>query len=171
MTISIIAAFDNNRVIGNKGRIPWLLPADLKHFKECTMGKPIIMGRTTHQSIGKILPGRLNIVITRGLECHLKNIVVAHSVREALYYAAQENTEEVMVIGGSTIYRQFLSATVKMYLTLVDAQFEGDAFFPEFDVDDWLEVEKEVHDPDDENPVPYTFLTLKKRVLVGSFLL
>lgn len=163
MTISIIAAFDNNRVIGNKGQIPWLLPADLAHFKRCTMGKPIIMGRTTHQSIGRILPGRLNIVVTSDLGYSANGMVVAHSIGEAISFATRASANELMVIGGSRTYREFLPIVDKMYLTLIDARFEGDAYFPEFDLNNWLEVEKEAHKPDEKNPFPYTFVVLKRK--------
>lgn len=160
MIISIIAALDKKFVIGNKGRIPWHLPADLAHFRELTMGKPIIMGRTTFESIGRLLPGRLNIVLTRDPCYKPAGVVAAHSIEEALHEAGAAS--EIMVIGGADVYRQFMSLAHRMYLTFVESEFEGDAYFPPVDQKEWKEVSREAYTPDKKNPYPYTFVILER---------
>ena len=129
MKISIIVAMADKRVIGHDNRLPWHLPADLKHFKATTMGKPIIMGRKTWESIGRPLPGRTNIVVTRDPRYTADGCVVVHSIDAALQ--ACSGNEEVMVIGGAEFYRQVLPEASTLYLTLVHDEFEGDALFPE----------------------------------------
>lgn len=161
MRISLIVALDKNFVIGNKGHIPWHLPADLEHFRKITMGKPIIMGRTTFESIGKVLPGRLNVVLTHDTSYQLTGVLVAHSVEDALKIAG--TVSEAMVIGGAKVYRQFMSLAYRMYLTLIDGELEGDAYFPKFDWNNWREVESETHKADRKNLYPYTFVTLERK--------
>ena len=161
MIISIIAAMGKNNVIGNKNSLPWKLPADMKHFKELTLGKPVIMGRKTFESIGKPLPKRINIIITRDEDYKAEGCVVAHSLDEALKAAG--NAEEVMVIGGAQIYKEFLPKADKMHLTLIDADFEGDAYFPEYNIEEWEEVSYEEHERDKDNQYNYTFIVLKKK--------
>jgi len=114
MIISLIAAMDKNKVIGNKGKLPWNLPADMRYFRDKTKGKPVIMGRKTHESIGRPLPDRTNIIVTRDRNYKAKGCVVVHSADEALKAAG--NIEEVMVIGGSQIYKEFLPKANRMYL-------------------------------------------------------
>ena len=127
MIISLIAAIGKNRVIGKSNALPWKLPADMKHFQAMTKGKPVIMGRKTFESIGRPLPDRINIIITRDENYKAEGCIVAHSMEEAL--KAAENHKEAMIIGGSQIYKEFLPKANKMYLTSIDADFEGDAYF------------------------------------------
>jgi dihydrofolate reductase len=160
MIISLIAAMDKNRVIGKGGKLPWNLPADMKYFKDKTLGKPIIMGRKTYESLGKPLPNRKNIIITHDQDYKAEGCIVVHSAEEAL--KAAEGNEEVMIIGGSQIYKELLPKANRMYLTIVDADFEGDAFFLEYDVKEWKETAYEEHERDAENQYNYTFLILEK---------
>lgn len=160
MLVSIIAAMDRNRLIGNKNQLPWHLPADFAHFKAVTMGKPIIMGRKTFESIGKPLPGRTNIVLSRNPETKFEGVVCVASLEEAIDAVA--DAEEVMIIGGSTIYEMLLPRINRMYLTFVDAQFEGDAWFPEFDESQWLEKESVICRADEKNRYNCRFVTFEK---------
>jgi dihydrofolate reductase len=157
--ISFVVAMARNRVIGHDNGLPWRLPADLRHFKSVTMGKPIIMGRKTFESIGRPLPGRANIVVTRDPAYQAEGCVVAHSIEAAL--AAAGDAEEVMVIGGADFYRQLLPRADRIYLTLIDAEFAGDASFPELDPVQWQERSREDHAPDADNPYPYSFIVLE----------
>jgi dihydrofolate reductase len=161
MMISIIAALGRNKVIGKNNKLPWKLPADLKHFKELTLGKPIIMGQKTFESIGKPLPGRTNIILSLDENFKPSGCIVAHSLQEAL--EATKGAKEVMIAGGASVYKQFLPLADRLYLTLIDADFEGDAYFPEFNWGDWEIIEKIENQPDKENPYKYTFLTLQRR--------
>ena len=163
MIISLIAAMDRNRLIGNKNQLPWHLPADLTHFKQVTMGKPIIMGRKTFESIGRPLPGRTNIVLTRDEDYQADGIVLTGSLDKALDCAASEGVEEVMIIGGSNIYGQALDHSDRLYLTIVDGEFDGDAWFPEIDMERWQEVSSEAHQADETNPVDYRFMVYEKK--------
>ncbi|MDO8503492.1 MAG: type 3 dihydrofolate reductase [bacterium] len=159
--ISLIAALGRNRVIGKNNRLPWKLPADLKHFHDLTLGKTVVMGRRTFESIGRPLPNRTNIVITSGEGYSAPGSKIVHSVDEALKAFGKD--EEVMIIGGASIYEQFLPLSKKIYLTQIDEDFEGDAYFPAFDPDEWLEREREEKTPDRENAYRYTFLTLERK--------
>lgn len=137
MRVSIIAAMDNNRVIGKDNGLPWHLPEDMKRFKRRTMGKPVIMGRKTFVSIGGPLPGRTNTVLCRTPWPHEDSVRFVQSLEEALslYYDANE----VMIIGGAQVYEQAIPIADRMYLTEIDAEYEGDTWFPEFDKDEWQE--------------------------------
>jgi len=161
MIISIIAAMDRNHLIGNKNQLPWHLPADFTHFKSTTMGKPIIMGRKTFESIGKPLPGRVNIVLSRKPETQFAGTVCVTDFEEAL--TTVPDAKEIMVIGGSTIYQMLLPQVTRMYLTYVDASFEGDAWFPDFDENQWIETESVVRRADDKNAYNCRFVTLEKK--------
>ena len=163
MLISIIVAMGNNRVVGIKNSLPWILPADMEHFRCLTLGKPIIMGQKTFESIGKPLSGRINIILTRDENFRAEGCLVSYSIEEALAVAKKQGAEEVMIAGGVSIYSQFLPLADRMYLTLIDGDFEGDAFFPEFDYNDWEEVERVENEPDKNNPYPYSFVVLKKK--------
>ena len=163
MTVSIIVAMGKNRVIGRKNVLPWKLPADMEHFRQVTLGKPIIMGQKTFESIGKPLPGRTNIVLTLEKDFQAPGCIVAYSIEEALQIAKGQGAREVMIIGGVSIYKQFLPLADRMYLTLIEGDFEGDAFFPEFDWADWQEIERIENESDKENPYKYTFLTLESK--------
>ncbi len=163
MIISIIVAIGNNRVIGIKNALPWKLPADMEHFRQLTAQKPLIMGQKTFESIGKALPRRTNIVLTLDKNFQAADCLVAHSIEEALQVAQNLGAKEVMIGGGVSIYKQFLSLANRMYLTLIEGDFEGDAFFPEFDWNDWDEIERIENQPDKNNPYKYTFLTLERK--------
>lgn len=160
MQIAIIAALANNNVIGNNNKLPWHLPADLKHFKEITLGKPIIMGRKTYESIGKALPGRRNIVITRDVNWQCADCEIYHSLREVL--SAVKECDEVMVIGGAEIYQEVLPLADKMYLTFIHYDFIGDTYFPNWNPDEWQEIEHADYPADEKNPYPYSFVVLQR---------
>ncbi|KAA3629588.1 MAG: type 3 dihydrofolate reductase [Proteobacteria bacterium] len=159
-TLSLIAAMSRGRVIGHDNQLPWHLPADLQHFKTITMGKPILMGRLTYESIGKPLPGRRNIVITRDAGYTAPGCEVVHSIESAL--AAVADVEEAMVIGGASFYAQLLPQADRLYLTFIDAEFQGDAWFPQWSASEWREVERDDHAPDERNPCPYAFVVLER---------
>ena len=161
--IAMIAAMANNRVIGADNAMPWHLPADLAHFKRTTLGKPVIMGRKTYESIGRALPGRLNIVITRDDQYSLEDATVVHSPEEALALANEQDTQEVMIIGGGNIYQQFLPQASTLYLTFIDLDVAGDTQFPDYEASgDWDMSEEQVHTPDDKNQYGYRFVTLQR---------
>ena len=161
MIISFVVAMGKNKVIGKNNSLPWTMPADMKHFKDLTSGKPVIMGRKTFESIGKPLPKRINIIITRDKDYDAQNCTVVHSIDEAL--EAAKNATEVMVIGGAQIYKEFLPKANRMYLTIIDADFQGDTYFPKYDVTEWEETAYEEHEKDTENPYDYTFITLERK--------
>lgn len=161
MIISLIAAMDKNRVIGKSGNeLPWRLPADLKRFKSVTLGKPIIMGRKTFESIGRPLPERTNIIITRSEKYEAPGCVVVHSPEKAL--SAAGDAPEVMIIGGAEIFARFLPLAKRLYFTHVSGEFEGDIYFPSLDPKEWREIFREAHEPDEKNPYNYTFVTLER---------
>ena len=160
MIISLIVSMGRNRVIGRNNKIPWYLPADLKRFKQLTTGKPIIMGRKTFESIGRPLPNRTNIIVTHDANYKAEGCIVVHSVEEAL--KAAEGSEEIMVIGGSKIYEQFFPISNKIYLTVIDEDFDGDTLFPEYKKEDWKEVSREDHKEDEQNWYDYVYITLEK---------
>jgi dihydrofolate reductase len=158
MQIAIIAAMAENRVIGKENSLPWRLPEDLRHFRHLTLGKPVIMGRRTYESLGKPLPGRRNIVVTSNRHYVAGGCAIVHSLEQALEEVAE--APEVMIIGGATLYAEALPRAYRLYLTLVHQVFSGDVSFPEFDLSEWREVEREDHEPDDRNPVAFSFITL-----------
>ncbi len=162
MKISLIAAMDNNRVIGADNALPWHLPADLKHFKTLTMGKPILMGRKTYKSIGRPLPGRDNIVLTRQADFVASGCLVAHSIDQACAHAAKLGAKELMVIGGAQLYAAMLPLADRLYLTLVDTAINGDAFFPEINHNEWTEADHQEQAADEKNAYNVTFLTLER---------
>ena len=161
MKLSLIAAMADNRVIGHENRLPWHLPADLQHFKAITLGKPVLMGRKTWESIGRPLPGRTNIVITRDTGYVAEGCVVAHSLEEAVRAAGE--AAEVMVIGGAQLYRQALPLADTLYLTLVHAEIRGDTRFPAWQPGEWRETARIDHEADDRNPHAYSFITLERQ--------
>lgn len=163
MSLSLIVAVADNGVIGQQNGLPWRLPEDLKRFKALTMGKPIVMGRKTFDSIGKPLPGRTNIVITRQPELSLPGCVVVASLPAAI--AAAGNAEEIMVIGGADIYRQALPAAQRVYLTQVHAQVEGDVSFPPLDARHWRELAREDYPADERHAHAYSFVILARQHL------
>ena len=165
-TICIIAAMAENRVIGYHNRLPWHLPADLRHFKQLTVGKPIVMGRRTWESLPGVLPDRLHIVISANRAYRAEGCLLVHTVDEAL--AAAAAAPEVMIVGGAALYEQMLPRAQRMYLTLVHAKVAGDALFPDFDQREWREMERETHAEDERNPYAYTVLTLQRASDRGS---
>lgn len=163
MMISIIVAIDENRLIGKNNQLPWHLPADLAHFKAVTMGKPIVMGRKTYESIGRPLPGRRNIVISRQ-NLKIPGVEIFSGIEEALQ--ALKTEKEIMIIGGSTIFEQVLPIAHQLYLTIIHHQFEGDAYFPAWDKNQWKQTSIESHSPDEKNVYSYDFITLNKLSLI-----
>lgn len=165
--LAIIVAMANNRAIGKDNQLLWHLPEDLKYFKRITMGKPIIMGRKTFESIGRPLPGRLNIVVTRQDTWSHPGVKVVHSMDKAIQLAeAQafiEGIEEIMVIGGAELYQAALANADTLYLTRVDADIEGDVFFPEIDEQQWQEISRETFSASEHNPYDYAFCVLTQR--------
>lgn len=161
MTLSLIAAIANNNVIGGKNQLLWHLPADLTFFKQTTMGKPIIMGRKTFESIGKPLPGRENIIITRNATYKAEGCLVVNSLQEALSNLTPTN--EAFVIGGAELYKQAITMADKLYITNVFATFDGDAFFPAIDTNEWVLEKEERHYADEKNKFSYSFCTYIKK--------
>lgn len=185
-TISAIAAMAKNRVIGKDGGMPWHLPADLKHFRKTTMGKPIIMGRKSYESLGRPLPGRINIVVSRSYKClpdnHPTKIFremeplaeaapltaqeephfftdIKDAIEFAQLTAASHSMDEVFITGGGEIYKQTLPLTDRLYLTVIDREYDGDTYFPEFDWNDWKIVGEQKHEGDPA----FTFFTLERK--------
>jgi dihydrofolate reductase len=163
MIISLIAALDRRRGIGKDNQLPWRLPADLKRFRELTMGHHLIVGRKTYESIGKPLPGRTMIIVTRQPGVQIEGCLVVSSVAEALALANTRGEQEVFVIGGAEIYAQTLAQADRLYLTLVEAEVAADTFFPTFAEDDWQEVERCTHAADEKHQYAFTFITLDKK--------
>lgn len=161
--ISFIVAVADNGVIGKDGAIPWYLPADLAHFKQTTMGHPIIMGRKTYESIGRALPGRTNIVITRNRNFHAEGCMVTSSINKAIRIAkSTDGSDEVFIIGGREIYALALPLAGRIYLTLVHTRVQGDIFF-KFDQAQWQEVTRETHKADDKNFCDYELIVLERK--------
>ncbi|NMP31799.1 type 3 dihydrofolate reductase [Thalassotalea sp. M1531] len=161
-TLSMIVAHADNRVIGKDNDMPWHLPADLAYFKKTTLGKPVVMGRKTYESIGRPLPGRQNIVITRNPDYRVEGVDVVASVDEALAKAA--DAEEIMVIGGGAIYQHCMPAADKLYVTHIDAEIAGDTCFPSYDVDkDWQKVASEKREADEKNAYALDFCVYHRR--------
>jgi len=160
MIISMIVAMGRNREIGKDNAMLWHLPADFKHFKSVTMGKPILMGRKTFESIGRPLPGRENIVVTRNKEFSASGITIVHSVDAALEAAKQY--DEVMVIGGDSFYQQMLPVSKRLYITEVHDAFEADAFFPEINLAQWRELERVEHEADERHAHAYSFVSYER---------
>ena len=162
--LSAIVATDRHGTIGKNGDIPWYLPADLKFFKRTTLGHPVIMGRKTFRSIGRPLPKRTNLVLTRDAFFTATGVVVAHSLREALAHSSVTSAAEVFIIGGGELYKQSLDLVDTVYLTIVDADIkDGDAFFPKLDPAQWREVWSEGHRPDEKNELAYRFSRWERR--------
>jgi dihydrofolate reductase len=158
--ISIIVAASTNNVIGAKGKLPWRVSSDLKRFKALTMGKPIVMGRLTYESIGRPLPGRQNIVITRQADYVADGCDVVSTIETALNAAG--DVDEVMIIGGAHIYRAFLPRADRIYLTRVQAAVEGDAFLPVISAHEWREIAREQHAADASNEFDFIFTILER---------
>ena len=159
--ISLVVAAADNDVIGRDGGLPWRLPADLRHFRELTMGKPIVMGRLTWESIGRPLPGRQNIVMTRQIAYTAEGADVVATAEEAV--AAAGDADEIMVIGGAQVYAEFLPGAGRIYLTRVHAEPAGDVRFPPVDKAEWRETSREAHGADAKHEYAFSFLVLERR--------
>lgn len=157
--ISLIVAADENNLIGRGNALPWHLPADLKHFKALTMGKPVLMGRRTFDSIGRVLPGRRFLVLTRNDGFSVEGCERVANLGQALSLAA--GAPELMVIGGAEVYALVMPHARRIYLTRVHARLEGDAWFPPLGAE-WREVSRASHPADEKNPFPYSFLLLER---------
>jgi dihydrofolate reductase len=162
MKISIIAAMAKDRVIGIDNTLPWKLPADMKWFRQHTLGKPVVMGRKTYESFGgRSLPDRHNIVVTRDPNYDAGKATVATSIDEAIHKAGE--VDEIMIIGGASFYEQTLPIADRMYITQVDADIEGDAWFPEYNPDQWQLIESHSHPIDEKNSYAMTFLVFQRK--------
>lgn len=186
LTIGLVAAMAKHRVIGRDNGMPWHLPADLRHFKETTMGKPVIMGRRTYQSIGRALPYRKNLVISSDPRFSAADVEVCASPAEALFasqkvflspakpspsnptalqefeHVDSQSSTEVMVIGGGTVYQHFLPLATRLYLTLIDADIEGDTLFPDYHAFNWTTIEHRHRSADEKNQYDLDFITLER---------
>ena len=158
-SITLIAAMGKNRAIGMNGRMPWHLPAELQHFKKATMGKTIVMGRKTWQAIGRPLPGRQNIVVSRNPDFHVEGVDLATSLEDA---AAMSESDEVMIIGGGQLYALALPLAKRMVLTLIDIEPEADTWFPEWDEQNWSQTEESRYPVDDNNELAYRIIELSR---------
>ena len=159
--IAIIVAMAQNRTIGINNTLPWRIPEDLKHFKALTMGHHMIMGRKTFDSIGKPLPGRTTVVVTRERELKIGGCVMAHSLEEAI--AACANDEKIFVVGGADIYAQALPLADMLYITEIQQAVEGDAHFPEFNRDEWQEMSREIRQQETPQALEYHFVTFRRK--------
>jgi dihydrofolate reductase len=157
--IAIVVAVAKNGIIGGDNQLPWHLPADLKHFKDLTMGHPIIMGRKTYESIGRPLPGRHNIIITRSTDFNVPGCTIVHSMEQAIEVAKRDNPNRICIIGGGQIFQQALPITTKIYLTEIETEPEGNVYFL-YNKSDWREISKENHTANDRNQHDYNFIEL-----------
>lgn len=162
MIVSFIVAMDDARVIGKDNGLPWRISADLKDFKRKTLGKPVVMGRKTYDSIGRPLPQRPNIVVTRNKDLKIGGATVVGSVEAALDAARATGAEEAMVIGGAEIYALMFPIVDRLYITEVAGRFEGDAWFPEFDRAAWKEISREDHSPEAPGGPAFSFVVLDR---------
>lgn len=165
--LSLVCALAQNRTIGRGNQLPWRLPRDLAYFKKITWGHPIVMGRKTFDSIGRPLPGRTNIVVSRQSDWSAEGVTAVNSLSQAMDVAGQaaaaSGVAEIMLIGGASLYEQALPIADRLYLTEVHAQVEGDAFFPEFNRSEWVERSREDCPADTGNPFAYSFVVYEKR--------
>nr|WP_209125037.1 dihydrofolate reductase [Alkalihalobacillus sp. BA299] len=160
--ISFLVAMDKNRVIGKDNDLPWRLPADLAYFKKVTMGHPIVMGRKTYESIGRPLPGRENIIITRNQNYSAEGCTVLHSLDD-VKKVIDDSTKEVFIIGGAEIFKEAFPIADKLYITHIDEAFEGDTYFPAFSDQEWKEVSREKGVKDEKNPYDYYFSVYERK--------
>lgn len=160
MRLSILVAMAKNRVIGKNNALPWHLPADLKHFKALTMGHPIIMGRKTYESIGRLLPGRTNVIVTRQKAYQVAGAITVNSIDDAfkVCQAGVDGNDEVFLIGGAELYRQTFELCDRIYITEIQQDFDGDTFFPAFNMEEWKEIAREKHFSED-GTLDYHFVT------------
>lgn len=160
MLVALVVAMGRNRVIGRDNALPWHLPADLRHFRAVTLGKPVVMGRRTHESIGRPLPERTNIVLSRDESYQAAGCVVLPSLEAALEYC--RDSAELMVIGGASLYRQALPRAQRIYLTEIQQDFAGDTVFPPLEADAWREIARDDRPADGKNPYPHSFIVLER---------
>jgi dihydrofolate reductase len=159
--LSLIVAMAKNRTIGVNNTLPWRCPEDLKHFKTLTMGHHMIMGRKTFDSIGKPLPGRTTVVVTRNNDLSIEGCLIAHSLKEAI--AACAGDEEIFIVGGAELYLQAVPLVDTLYITEIQQDVEGDAHFPEFDTSTWQEISREARSQEAPQPLEYHFVTYRKK--------
>jgi dihydrofolate reductase len=166
----MVVAMSRDGLIGREGRLPWRLPRDLKRFREITWGKPVIMGRKTHESLGRPLPGRANIVLTRQVGYEARGCLVARDAEQAEEMARATGADEAMVIGGGDVYRTFLPVCETIHLTLVEGSFDGDAYFPGplLGTSDWRVIGREAWPADAANPHEATYLVLRRTPRTSS---
>lgn len=164
-TVTMVVAASTDNVIGNRGKLPWRLPDDLRRFRQLTMGKPVVMGRKTYDSIGRPLPGRRNIVVSSNRTLVIDGCDVVSSPDEALALAVGNGASEVMIIGGESIYKDFLPRADRIHMTRVHTLIEGDAFFAELNADEWQCSWSEPHPATADRPLAFTFETLERRTL------
>jgi dihydrofolate reductase len=157
MTISFVVAAATNNGIGKEGKMPWHLPNDMKHFKNVTWGMPVVMGRKTFESLGKVLPGRKNIVITRQAGWKVEGTIAVKTIEDALFVAKQADANEVMVIGGGEIYKALFDKAKRIYLTRVETTPEADTFFPSLNPKEWHLMSQKDHEADEKNAYNYSF--------------
>lgn len=163
MIISLVVAAATNNAIGKEGKLPWHLPNDMKHFKNVTWGMPVIMGRKTFESLGKALPGRKNIVITRQTDWKVPGAVVVKNMEDALFVAKETDANEIMVIGGGEIYKAFFDKAKRIYITRVEAEPEADTFFPVIAHEHWHLVSQKNYEADEKNDYNYSFQTWERK--------
>lgn len=164
MIISLIGAASDNGVIGKDNWMPWDLPAELAYFRTITRGKPVIMGRKTYDAVGRPMPGRHNIVVSRNKDLNIPDVDVAGSVEEAIERARQDDMDEIFVIGGEQIYKAAMPYADRIYITRVHATIDGgEAFFPEFDESEWNLTKNERHEPDAENNLAFTIMVYERK--------
>ena len=161
MIVSMVVAIAENNAIGKDNQLLWHLPKDLKHFKSITSGHTVIMGRKTFDSVGKPLPNRRNIVVTRNTALNIEGVEVVNDLKAALALCTTE--KEVFIVGGAEVYKLAMADTDRIFLTVVHASFEADTFFPEIDKDIWKVTASESHEPDEKHAFGYTFSTLERR--------
>ena len=163
MIISLIVAMDEKRGIGMEGKLPWHLPADLKQFKSLTMNHHIIMGRKTYESIGRPLPGRIMVVVTRNPAYKAEGCLIVHSLEEAIEKARESEEDEAFIIGGGEIFTEAIDLADRIYLTQVHANIPVNIFFPEYSPGDWEEVESGFNPADEKNQYPFTYKILTRK--------
>jgi len=161
--LSFIVAMDQNRVIGLNNGMPWHLPNDLQYFKEKTTGNTIVMGRKTFDSLGRILPNRKHIVLTRSTKSFPEEVKVIHEIDDILHYAKNHPNEEVFIIGGGNLFKQMLPHADKMYITVIEEQFEGDVYFPDFDETEWDLISKDKGPKNERNPHDFYYLVYERK--------
>jgi dihydrofolate reductase len=165
-TVALVVAMAENRAIGRDGNLPWHLSSDMRYFRKITMGKPIVMGRLTFLSLGRALPGRTNIVLTRNAAFEAEGAIMAYNLEEALEVArrtaAKDGLSEIMVIGGEDVFRAVLPQASRIYLTKVHATPEADTWFPAIDKREWREISREDHEPGPKDDHAFSFIVLER---------